>query len=193
MERRMKLNSKDYGNIWFSADYHIGHANIIKYANRPYEAVEEMDEDIMEKFDNYVEKGDIVFFLGDIAFGEDYARRVLALMLHKAEVHFILGNHDKRYIKTIESLATSVNTLLDIEIDGHPITLCHYAMRLWNKSHFDAYQLFGHSHGLLQPHGKQYDVGVDNNKYMPVSYETVKDILKNRPHNENFIPEDKRR
>lgn len=189
----MKLESKNYRNIWFSADYHIGHTNIIKYANRPYKEVEEMDEAIIENFDKYVGKNDIIFFLGDIAFGDDLARRTLCLMLKKAEVHFILGNHDSRYLKTINSLATSVNTLLDIEIDGHPITLCHYAMRIWNKSHFDAYQLFGHSHGLLQPHGKQYDVGVDNNKYMPVSYETVKDILKNRPHNENYLPEDKRR
>jgi calcineurin-like phosphoesterase family protein len=189
----MKLNSKDCGNIWFSADYHIGHANIIKYANRPYKDVEEMDKTIMENFNNLIKKNDIIFFLGDIAFGEDLTRRILILMLQKAEVHFILGNHDHKYIKTIEALAGSINNLLDIEIDGQPITLCHYSMRTWNKSHFDSWQLYGHTHGRLPPVGKQWDVGIDNNRFLPVSYETLKRIMKSRPHNDNYIPEEKRR
>jgi calcineurin-like phosphoesterase family protein len=188
----MKLNSKDYKNIWLSADYHIGHANIIKYADRPFAEVEEMDETIMENYDNLVQKGDIVFFLGDIAFGEDLAKRILSIMIQKADVHFIIGNHDKKYMKSIDQLASSVNTLLDIEIDGQPITLCHYAMRTWHKSHFDALQLHAHSHGSLPPIGKQWDVGVDNNEFKPVSYESLKRIMKSRPHNDNYIDPEKR-
>jgi calcineurin-like phosphoesterase family protein len=89
----MKLNSNEH-NIWFTADYHIGHANILKYCNRPFQDVEEMDESILENFDSLIEKNSIIFFLGDIAFGDDLTRRVLTLMLQKGEVHFIRGNHD---------------------------------------------------------------------------------------------------
>jgi calcineurin-like phosphoesterase family protein len=188
----MKLNSNEH-NIWFTADYHIGHANILKYCNRPFQDVEEMDESILENFDSLIEKNSIIFFLGDIAFGDDLTRRVLTLMLQKGEVHFIRGNHDMRYLKTIEQLAGSVNDLLDIEIDGQPITLCHYAMRVWHKSHFDSWMLYGHSHATLPPVGKQWDVGVDNNRFLPLSYENIKHIMKSRPHNDNYIPEDKRR
>lgn len=180
-------------NIFFTGDFHLGHSKILGYCDRPFQNVEEMDETIMENFDNLVGKNDLVFFLGDIAFGEDLTRRILGLMLQKAEVHFIIGNHDRKYLKTINSLASSVNDLLDIEIDGQPITLCHYAMRVWHKSHFDSWMLYGHSHGSLPPIGKQWDIGIDNNKYLPVSYESLKRIMKSRPHNENYIPEDKRR
>ena len=189
----MKLNSKDYSNIWFTADFHIGHTNIIKYANRPCKNVEEMNETILGNFCASVKDRDLVFFLGDIAFGEDLAKHVLTRMLQKTEVHFILGNHDKKYIKSIELLAGSVNNLLDIEIDDQPITLCHYAMRIWNKSHFDSWQLFGHSHGRLPPLGKQWDVGIDNNLFLPISFESLKNLMKHQPHNENYLPEDKRR
>ena len=188
----MKLNSAER-NIWFTADYHIGHANIIKYTSRPFQDVEEMDEAIMENFDSIVGKNDIVFFLGDIAFGEDLAGRILGLMMQKAEVHFIIGNHDRKYLKTISGMANSVNDILDIEIDGQPITLCHYAMRVWHKSHFDSWMLYGHTHGRLPPAGKQWDVGIDNNRFLPISYETVKHIMKSRPHNDNYIPEENRR
>ena len=187
----MKLNSADYDNIWFSADFLCGHAKIIEYAKRPFKDVEEMDEAILEAFDNTVSKDDLVFFLGDIAFGEDLARQTLISMLKKTEVHFIVGNHDKDYLKTINSLTGSVNSLLDISIDGQPITLCHYAMRIWHKSHFDSWQLFGHSHGRLHPVGKQWDVGVDNNNFMPISYEKLKRIMASSPHNENFIDNSK--
>jgi len=183
---KMKLDSGER-NIWFTSDWHINHAKIIDYCNRPFEEVEEMDESIMENFDSLVSKNDIVFFLGDIAFGEDMAKHILNLITKKAEVHFILGNHDMRYINTISSVANSVNTLLDIQIDDQPITLCHYPMRTWHKSHFDSIQLFGHVHGRLQPKGKQWDVGVDNNRFLPVSYETIKHIMKTQPHNENYI------
>lgn len=41
------------------------------------------------------------------------------------------------------------------------ITLCHYSMRSWNKSHYASWCLFGHHHGSLEPYGLSFDVGVD--------------------------------
>lgn len=190
----MKLSSKDH-NIWFTGDFHIGHANIIKYTNRPFKNVEEMNSTILENFYNAVKKDDIIFYLGDIAFGEELCRTTLGKMTEKVEIHFIIGNHDRKYLKTIETAlySGSINDLLDIEIDGQPITLCHYAMRVWHKSHFDSWMLYGHSHGSLPPVGKQWDVGVDYNGFKPLSYEDLKRIMRTAPHNDNYIPEDKRR
>ncbi len=72
-----------------------------------------------------------------------------------------------------------------------PITLCHYAMRVWHKSHFNSWQLYGHSHGKLNPIGKQYDVGADSNNLSPVSFEMLKSIMKKKDNNFNYIPEEK--
>ena len=53
---------------WFSSDYHLGHANIIKYCERPFVDVEEMSATIIKNHNQRVKKEDTVFFLGDFCF-----------------------------------------------------------------------------------------------------------------------------
>ena len=186
----MKLESKEH-NIWFTADFHLFHENIIKYTNRPFKDAIEMNAIILDNYNSAVSDDDTVFYLGDIAFGEQNAIRTLQSM--KGTKHFIIGNHDKKYINAITPNVASIHELLDIEIDGQPITLCHYAMRVWHKSHFDSWMLYGHSHARLPPVGKQWDVGVDYNGFKPLSFEDMTRIMRTAPHNENYLPEDKRR
>jgi calcineurin-like phosphoesterase family protein len=66
-------------------------------------------------------------------------------------------------------------------------------MRVWNLSHFNAWQLYGHSHGTLEPRGKQYDVGVDSNAFKPVSFTYLKKIMEDAGNNENYLPPEQRR
>ncbi|MFK5004710.1 hypothetical protein ACI4AP_29375, partial [Klebsiella pneumoniae] len=68
------------------------------------------------------------------------------------------------------------------------IVLCHYAMEVWNKSHHQAWHLYGHSHGSLpdNPNAKKFDVGVDCHNYTPLSYQDVKNIMARK----NFKPFD---
>lgn len=185
----LKLDSK-INNIWLSSDWHYAHSNIVRYAERPFKDVDEMNEALIVNYNSLVSDKDIVFFLGDIAFGGDNVQMILGRM--KGNIHYILGNHDKRYVDIIKRRCTTVNDLLDIEIDSIPITLCHYAMRVWNKSHFDSWNLVGHSHARLEPIGKQWDVGVDNNGFKPLSFADIVKIMETRPHNENYLPEEKR-
>ncbi|KKL16922.1 hypothetical protein LCGC14_2490690, partial [marine sediment metagenome] len=60
------------------------------------------------------------------------------------------------------------------------IVVCHYAMRRWERSHYGSWQLYGHSHGRLEPIGLQHDVGVDNNNFYPVSLIELVEIMKHR-------------
>jgi hypothetical protein len=59
--------------------------------------------------------------------------------------------------------------------------LSHYAFRVWNHSHHNSWNLYGHSHGLLPGNSQQLDVGVDCWNYTPCSYEQVKERLKTLP------------
>jgi len=56
-------------NTWFTADFHLGHANIIRYCNRPFSTVEEMDQAIVERLNASAKPNDVLYFLGDFCMG----------------------------------------------------------------------------------------------------------------------------
>jgi len=152
-----------------------------------------MDEIIIKNLEERIKPQDILYFLGDLTFKEIKAREFFE-RFEKIEVHFIIGNHDSRgVIKIAKEFCASVSHLKAIKIEDQPITLCHYAMRVWNKSHFNAWQLYGHSHAKLLPVGKQYDVGVDNNDFYPISFNSLMKIMKESPDNFNYIPPEKQK
>ena len=53
-------------NVWFTADFHFGHNDIIRYCNRPFRSVEEMDQTILDRLNASVKANDILYFLGDL-------------------------------------------------------------------------------------------------------------------------------
>ena len=164
---------------WFTADTHFGHANIIKYANRPFKSEAEMNKALIENWNKVVQKDDIVFHLGDFCFGRnDYEFDAFFNQLN-GNIVFVKGNHDKLAWRNKHKFYAAHNSYYETEIDDIRITLCHYAMRVWNKSHFGAYHLYGHSHGSLpdDPHSLSFDVGVDCHNYTPISFERVKEIM----------------
>ena len=63
----LKYNSNDV-NLFFTSDTHFWHSNIIKYCNRPFMDIEEMNEEIIKRWNDKIEKDDLVFHLGDFAF-----------------------------------------------------------------------------------------------------------------------------
>ena len=176
--------------IFFTADLHLSHKNILKYCNRPFKDIEDMNRTILQNLEESLRPKDTLYFLGDLTFKEKIAHEFFE-KFSEIEIHFIIGNHDsKDVIKIAQEYCTSVEHLKNIKIEGQHITLCHYAMLVWNKSHFNSWQLFGHSHGRLSfaELGKQYDVGVDNNGFYPVSFDRLLGIMKERPNNFNYIP-----
>lgn len=170
-------------NTWFTSDLHIGHKNVIRYCNRPYEGVAEMNEAIINNFNERVKHGDTVYMLGDICF---LPRRKLMEVLHRfnGKLHLIYGNHDKslrQEIKKLEREETKIpfeshQDYKEINVNGQKIILMHYAMRTWNAQHKGAWQLYGHSHNNLPelPTLMSMDVGVDAHNYRPISFEEVK-------------------
>ena len=52
-------------NYFFTADQHFGHANIIKYCNRPFATSEEMDEILIRNFNQIVKPEDTTIHAGD--------------------------------------------------------------------------------------------------------------------------------
>lgn len=151
---------------FFTSDEHYGHINIIKYCNRPFSNVDEMDNEIIRCFNSVVSKDDITIHAGDFTLknkreAENYIRRL------GGEHIFLKGSHDY-WNKNLPSV-------WEKEIDGAYIVVCHYAMRVWARSHYGSLMFYGHSHGNLKPLENQWDLGVDNNDFYPM---TLKDLLR---------------
>lgn len=171
--------------FFFTSDTHFGHDNIIRYCNRPFESVEEMDRVIISNWNKVVGDNDTVYHLGDFSFKDPYPYRKSL----KGKIVLIQGNHDfKRILGRHITLFESIHDLLSIRIEHQWIVLCHYALAVWDKSHFGAWHLFGHSHGSFEgTTGKTLDVGVDSNAFTPVSFEELKLIMEVKPDNRNLI------
>ena len=166
--------------IWFTADEHYGHANIIRYCDRPFATVEEMNEEIIRRHNEVVQEGDVVYHLGDFTFGkpEQYSNRL------RGRHVFLQGNHDRKNLHHPQILRLKWE---DTCGERQVIVMCHYAMRVWDKSHFNSWQLFGHSHGTLEEVGKQLDVGVDTHDFYPYSIEEVAEIMETKDDNPNYF------
>jgi calcineurin-like phosphoesterase family protein len=162
---------------FFTGDEHAGHRNIIDYCDRPFSSVEEMDEAIIQQHNAVVRDGDKVIHVGDFTLGTDAAKYIRRL---RGKHTFLKGSHDRW-------LGEHAPSILEVKIDGQLIVACHYAMRVWPKSHYNSWQVYGHSHGRLPPIGKQHDVGVDNNDFMPVSYDQLRAIMATRDDNPNLV------
>ena len=152
---------------WFTADEHYGHSNIIKFCNRPFSTVEEMDKAIIDNHNALVQKGDIVVHGGDFTLGKDANKYIEQL---RGSHIFIKGSHDRWMDKN------SIQ-IWERTIEGIYVVVCHYAMRVWPRSHYGSWQLFAHSHGNLEPIGNQHDIGVDNNNFCPASFNQIRDIM----------------
>lgn len=176
-------------NIWFTSDTHFYHENIIHFCNRPFKDVAEMNETLVRNWNETVPEDGIVFHLGDFCLGgSQYWNDILYRL--NGKIYLILGNHDIKnirqgFLKRFEY----VTQQMTICVGGQSIILNHNPFLCYGGSYRDVWQLFGHIHsGPLSTTGldlprlnmlfpRQYDVGVDNNNFRPVSYAEVKRII----------------
>jgi calcineurin-like phosphoesterase family protein len=52
-------------NIYFTSDHHFGHENIIKFTNRPFGSVEDMDQELIKRWNSGVNTYDKIYDLGN--------------------------------------------------------------------------------------------------------------------------------
>lgn len=166
---------------FFTADEHYGHTNIIKYCNRPFKSVEEMNEVLISNHNSLIGDNDMVVHVGDFTL-QSFERAMEYLDQLKGKHIFLRGSHDY-WLKKV----TPVQDIYERKFNDIYIIACHYPMRTWPRSHHGSWQVHGHSHGMLSSIGKQWDVGVDNNDFMPVSMWRLKEIMKDLPDNLNLI------
>ncbi len=163
--------------IYFTADTHFGHKAAITFCNRKAKDAEEMDEIMIENWNNHVSEDDHIFHLGDFSFRKPAATQAIIERLNGSK-YLVEGNHDRNMTRETKDMFEWVRPYYELKADfgGEriKIILCHFAFRHWNNGHHGSWNLHGHSHGNLPPNGKQMDVGVDCNNLKPFSFYDVR-------------------
>ena len=163
----------------YTADWHLFHANIIKYSKRPHPNTTVMNNAIRDGINEIAKPLDWLYVLGDLGFCNTDVLEDWLHSLNTKNICVIWGNHDKSAKQLAQSRYNPfywTKDLAEIDDQGQRITLCHYAMRVWNKSHYGAWHLYGHSHGSLpdDPNSLSMDVGVDTNNFKPYTYDDIR-------------------
>lgn len=182
--------------VFFTADLHFGHNNIIKHCKRPFQSVDDMDDALIDNWNAVVSNKDTVYICGDVGMCKpDKLLRIL-WRLNGAK-HLVFGNHDSN-IRNDNSLLKAFASVEDYKMvklpdadaaDGYQrIVLFHYPITVWDRAHYGVWHLHGHCHGTLKDDNSslRLDVGVDawyvkNEKpYRPIEYSEIKERMKNK-------------
>lgn len=165
-------------NYWWTSDLHFGHENIIKYCDRPFKDVEEMNSKLIENMNKRVKPEDTVFFLGDFCFKNSEGGKEGEGLTHRADHYikqlqgswvFVKGNHDRN-----NSLKTCIEKVY-IKHGGRRMCMIH------NPIHADPQveiNLCGHVHEKwkfrkLNENSDLINVGVDVWDFMPISFDDI--------------------
>lgn len=182
------------GKIFFTSDLHFGHENVIKFDNRPFKTVEEMDEELIRRWNAKVGKGDLVYVLGDMIWKSRNSDAEQIIKSLNGQIILIKGNHD-RFLHNAKAKAAlaGVKDYDDISVhleDGttRRCILSHYYMPMYNGHIYTAIHLHGHSHtseeasleqqisDLLNQRGCRneiYNVGCMYWNYEPVTLDEI--------------------
>lgn len=183
--------------IFVTSDLHFSHRNIMNYcpwSRGHLESVEDMDREIVEKFNSVVSQTDHTYILGDIGFCSP-DKVVEYLKELNGTKTLILGNHDRKLVKSglldnkTKMNLCGVTEVREYKVINHKIedtnygvVLFHFRIASWDGMHHGSIHLHGHAHGSGPEHpGRCMDVGVDTNNLYPYLLHDVVMKLKDKP------------
>lgn len=149
--------------IFIISDTHFHHENIIKYSNRPFKSVEEMDKEIIKRWNNKVGKEDIVLHLGDFALGSEKEVKELKDSLN-GTIFLLKGNHDHKILRKAEFIIIKGTLEIGNLIFSHnPLKKEDIPKGFIN--------IHGHIHEKESLHG--INVSVDKTNFEPIELESL--------------------
>ncbi len=204
--------------MFLTSDPHFGHANIIRYCDRPYVDSDEMDAALAANWNRVVSASDDVLILGDLTMTWSVSRLAAFLAELNGSITIVPGNHDvfwpgriKAGGRTAASVQEAVETLAatgvtvdadpaPLDIAGELAALHHFPYRGDSGDHDDRYiehrpvdtggwLIHGHVHEQWRQRGRMINVGVDAWSQAPVHLDTIADLIKAGPNDLAPLPQ----
>ena len=165
-------------DVFFIADTHFGDENIIRYENRPFQSVEEMNDTLIKNWNSTVTQSDKVYVLGDFEQVKESTELIHILKSLKGQKYLIKGNHDilsNEYYRNV-----GFQEVYDVPIVFE---------KFWILSHEPVYlnsnmpyaNIFGHVHNnpIIKNYSKQhYCVSVERINYTPILFSEIVKMMK---------------
>lgn len=158
-----KHHNKNKPRYFFTSDLHFGHFNILRYDNRPFATVAEMNKAIINNWNNEVTDMDTVFILGDISWESDHSTAELLKQLKGRKV-LVRGNHDPlgpEVSAQLNEIHYGYHEVQDPETRTR-LVLSHYPIHLYNGQRKGAIMLYGHVHCGLDEEVAQELLAITN-------------------------------
>lgn len=145
---------------YITSDLHAFHRNMLRFCPtyRPYETPEEMNQALIDRWNQLVKPTDIMYHLGDVSMGKANKTRRFLDQLNGQKV-FIVGNHDERDVLAEYG---EVYDYLSFKRNKVRVVMCHYPIARWHHCERGAVHFYGHVHGNYDNGGRSLDVGWDN-------------------------------
>lgn len=198
---------------WFSSDFHLGHANILRFCDRPFADVNHMNTAIVNAMNERVSPDDELWILGDVAMGNVDVTLPIVRRLTAGRVVIVTGNHDRchpyskkatgwleRYERLTGAEVINGNTELTL-MDGTSVQVSHFPysgdsydrgfvdkFAQWRPVDDGRWLLCGHVHEKWRQRDKIINVGVDAWGCQPVAESTLVNLISEKPQNRDIIP-----
>jgi calcineurin-like phosphoesterase family protein len=197
---------------WITADLHLGHTNIITYSGRPFRDADEMNECIVERWNEVVAPNDRVLVLGDVAMRKIDQTLGVSARLHGYKV-LLAGNHDRcaalhgrkvlrwdeRYRREGGFAAIRQGTMhINLDAEHRRVLACHFPYRggsldvLWYSAERPTdtgeWLIHGHIHESWLQSGRQINVGIDAWGGRVASADEVVALIETGPRGPRELP-----
>lgn len=134
----------------YIADWHYAHGNILAFDGRPFSSVEEMNAELVRRWNEAVKPGDTIYVLGDMFWCKaDDAIPVLKVL--NGNKILIRGNHDRIGDSQFDKCFAAIKEYLEVKDGNRKVILCHYPIFAFKNHYYDGYyHLYGHVHNTWE-------------------------------------------
>lgn len=133
----------------YISDWHYGHANSIAFDNRPFLSVEEMNHELIRRWNDVVDPGDLTYILGDMFWCKTCEALPVLDQLNGQKI-LVRGNHDRcndgKFLRKFEKVVD----YLEVKDDGRQLVLCHYPIPCFKNHYYGWKHLYGHVHSSFE-------------------------------------------
>ena len=170
--------------IFYTSDLHFGHENVIRFDNRPFRSVSEMDYTLIHLWNSRVQPDDTVYIVGDFAYRNTRPAEWYLQQL-QGKTQLLYGNHDQALLDNSAAVSyfESIEKMCHVTDGKNQICLCHFPICEWNGYRKGHLHIYGHIHNrkddtfqIMCDRTGALNAGCMLNHYMPV---TLAELIKN--------------